>query len=202
MGKTVSLAVCLAVLLATMVSVAAAGTIVLKSGNAAIGSPDPCTTVYREDPISPVVQAIVVAPHPAWISPPTGAAWVSTSSSRTDIGGYYIYDTAFWLPSNVSEASMSLTWSGDDGAWVNLGGSWYLGTGESLRSLAFDNAGWLVPGENHLTFHVNNANIGSNPTGLCYSATVNYTVPEPNSILALLLGITGLASRMLRRRRA
>ncbi len=181
---------------------AIAETIELRSGNAPVGNPDPYTTVFREDPVTPITQAVVVPRNPVWTLPPSGAAWISTSPSSMDIGGYYIFQTTFYLPTNLSAASLSLTWSGDDGAWIDIGGAWWLGTGESLRTLVFNNANWLVPGENRLVFHVNNANIGPNPTALCYSATINYSlnsVPEPSGLLSLS-SVLGIAALLWRRR--
>lgn len=188
------------VLLLTGPTAALADTIVLKSGNAAIGSPDPFVTVRRLNPTAPPQQAIVVSPYTGWAQPPSGSKWVSTTSSRNDIGGWYYYQTTFFLPSDFANPSMTITWAGDDGAWINLNGVARL-AGGSLQTLTFSDANWLVSGENNLTFEVQNANIGSNPTGLCYSATINYTVPEPSSLLALIVGMTGMATGIFRQRR-
>jgi len=198
MKKVLTLAAAIA-LLVTMISVAAAETIVMKSGNAASGSQDPLITVRRLSLAAEPQQAIVASSRDAlWTHPPVGCTWVSTTTSTQDIPGWYYYHTSFSLPSGFTNPSLTISWSGDDCAYLTLNAT-DLGYRDfwAVRTVTLNDPSAFATGVNALDFAVANKDTGwpTSATGLCYYATVTYTsapVPEPSSILALAGGLLGL----------
>lgn len=175
--------------------VANANTIVLKSGNATIGSTDPLVTVRGApdlggpgDPGVSLRQATVVD-YNAWAVPPNDSKWLSISSDTFSLPGWHQFTIHFALPNDFTEASILTTCSGDNGVWVYLNNDWYVGQGGSyqeFRTFSFVDQPAFKTGDNILSFNVLNTGTDSNPVGVDFYAEVQYTpVPEPSSLLAL-----------------
>lgn len=191
-----------------------ADTITLKSGNAPVGQRDTLITVRGvsitlvpgDDPvlaanISPQ-NALVVATPSYWFTPPSGCQWVTPNSTA---GGGYVYEMTFQLPTVFYSPRMTMGIGNDDWAAMFLNGHKLTDWNESgfggLYTFTFDDPSRFAPGANLLQFFVGNG-VGT-PTGMLLNGSVEYqTVPEPSSIATILLGITGIASGIVRRKRA
>ena len=151
----------------------------------------------------PVSPAIVAAPNPSWLSPPTGSAWIGpTSGTTTDPVGTYSYTLTFDLAGlDATTASISGQWATDNTASIYLNG---VDTGlqkDSFRQLdPFEVSSGFVAGVNTLEFRVSNPDLsGLNPTGLLVAELSGTAVPEPSTATLTALGLAALANRRHRR---
>lgn len=209
----------LAVVLSMASVTASANTITLISGNAPIGQLDTNIRVRGAAVIVEGVaraaaagvslqQACVVAPCYAWYAAPDGSNWVSCSSNGAAVGptGGYIYTISFELPQAYTLPVLSMQASSDNGGNVILNGSLIPSngpngcTGHNWREVySYSDPTGFHSGENTLEFWVYNS---EGPTGLAFSATVDFSpVPEPSTALALLCGLGGFVPMLWRRRR-
>lgn len=208
MRKGNKIAVFAAAICIVLAASANADSIVLKSGNAPIGQLDPQITVRGADvvvngvgrssaPGIPMQQALVISPCYAWYPAPDGSNWIGCNWDTFGPAGGYIYQTSFVLPQGLSGPHMNILASSDNGGNIYLNGSLLSSigpngcTGHNWReTYIIDDPSLFHSGTNTLEFWVYNS---EGPTGLAFSAVVDYTpVPEPSSIFALLLGITGV----------
>ncbi len=217
----VSALVLLVVLLAFCTSVTVvAETIVLRSGNAPVGQRDPLVTVRgsavtvggEQHPAAmgvPEQQALVVNRFYMWVDAPVGSKWLSCAENTFGPPGGYIYQLSFTLPRNFATPRLSLQATSDNGGEVVfngrlLTGNPHTGTGHLwMEEYLYSNPTGFHAGENALEFHVINGSDSpppTNPTGIAFSATIDYTtLPEPSGLLALASGLGSLGLRWRRR---
>ena len=111
-------------------------------------------------------------PIPPWIGDNASSAWIGTGNASAP--GTYYYRTTFDLTGmNPATATLSGQWSTDDsGSDILINGT---STGASSGGFSsftpFQISSGFVPGINTLTFVVNNANVGANPSGLRVEVT-------------------------------
>jgi len=168
-----------------------ADTVLLKSGAAPVGQPDPSVVVYGATPLQ---QAVVInRAHPWWADPIPGTNWVSLSTGAIGLDhSYYYWETTFSLPDRYANPTVTASYQCDDGG-INLmlnGIAWGGGAGfypGDARTYSTSQADMFHPGINSLTFVVYNDTAW---TGVDFSALVSYdTVPEPCAVGVLLTGL-------------
>lgn len=163
---------------------ALANTIVLKSGNAAIGHNDPNITVYGDN--QSLEQAWVVGQvSGAWGTALPGTQWISPASNGSSPGGDFWWEIDFALPQAVSNLSLSVSWMSDNtGYSVLLNGNEILSpAGMTTPSTYVINDPTLfLPGNNSLIFY-NNENQGSHG-GIDFLANVSYG-PTPSTLAGI-----------------
>ena len=179
-------------LLFCVLASASAETIVLKSGNAAIGERDPLITVVGKEvtiagqeasaAVQPLEQALVVSALDAtWATPAPGSCWVGVSQNAACNQGGYEYSTPIDLPLFYADPSFEITVTADNYYAVYLNGVLVgqqatagLFTELFTHSITSDSA--FRPGRNDLIIQViNRTDQPPTPTGLTFSATVTYT---------------------------
>jgi len=210
MRRLILPAVCFTLLLATMISIASAETIVLKSGNAAYGQLDPLITVrgaevtiagsYAYAAAQPYQQALVVGRlDVSWCNPPAGSEWIGVTTNWACPRGGYQYDMSFDMPAAFSNASLSLSITSDNffAFYLNgnlIGAKAELGIFKSLYAYQSTDQSFWVPGANHIRIDaINRIDDVDTPTGIAFLSQIEYSpVPEPSSILVLVCGMGGL----------
>ena len=181
-------------LLFCVLASASAETVVLKSGNAAIGQRDPLITVVGKEVVigpgpftafaadQPLEQALVIAPlNAGWTSPPEGASWIGVSSDPACNRGGYEYKASFELPQGFDSASFTIAVTADDAFAVYLNDV-LVGahTGPEFHTTLHDfstsDPAAFRPGQNDLRILVINAvDIPTKtPTGVTFLGTVSY----------------------------
>lgn len=134
-------------------------------------------THYRLVAPSPVTGTPIVAtkvggfPIPPWVDDNTISAWITPATGTVSPAGDYIYETTFDLTGmDVSTASLAGRWATDDtGTDILLNGT---STGVtsggfgSFTPFQIPSGSGFIAGPNTLTFRVNNAGTGTNPSGL------------------------------------
>jgi hypothetical protein len=140
---------------------------------------------------------VVVASQGTGIYTIPGTAIVNSNPSAyySGLSGYY--QTSFVLPSGFSSITLNVQAVGDDGGYVYLNGVclgafWW--NGSTAYSFSVSDSSLFHTGTNLLTFAVSNC--GGGPTGLSYSAVVNYdvsAVPLPASLFLFAPGLVSLA---------
>jgi hypothetical protein len=156
------------------------------------------------DMSGPAGPARVIAPHPVWISAPTGSAWMGPASGDADSPvGDYTYSIMFDMTGlDIATAMISAQVSSDNATRVLLNDNLVsFDNGErgylTLTDLLIDDG--FTNGLNTLAFVVaNEPYSGINPTGLLIANLVGSAmalphVPEPATAALLALGLTGLA---------
>jgi len=199
--KLTVLVASLSLLFAQMVS---AETIVLKSGNAPIGSIDPLVTVRGAPelgdgkiPNVPLRQARVITDggNP-WVAPIAGTQWLTASrgvgtwasplggiyrtGDNDELGGWFVYEIHFSLPDRFVKPFIRVTSTADDWGTIYLNDNWCLGFSHVFDGFSqneTDDPSLFRIGDNKLSFCVNNYDFGkniTNPTGLDFYAEVTY----------------------------
>ena len=174
------------------------------------GTPDGNYTMLSSPLVYPAVTVNdtvwPIAPNGPWLINNPGSRWIGPDASSNGAGGNYVYRTTFTVPANaiLSTVNVSGLWATDDqGIDVVING---ISTGQTDFGMSafapFTITSGFVFGLNTLDFHVVNANIGTNPTGLRVDRVLGtYRVPEPLSGGLILLGWS-LSTLMLRRSRS
>jgi hypothetical protein len=152
-----------------------------------ISSPSGATAVTVNDPGYPIG---------TWFPNSTTSRWIGPAGNSFDVGGTYIYRTTFFLPANAIASSVNISglWGVDDvlkDVLINGNSTGPITPFYTPLSPFTLPTGFYIPGAvNNLDFVVNNANIGSNPTGLRIEGIKGtFQVPEPATAL---LAVTGL----------
>jgi hypothetical protein len=160
----------------------------LRSGNNAIGGPDPLVWVQGSavplfgviDSGLPLQQAFVVDRLPTW-GFVEGASWVSPTRLAGGFPEGYEYFTLFALPPGFRSARLDVVWRGDDGAELALNGfrlptPWgHFSPSVPPGEFHGEVLPYLVPGMNRLQFFTSNARLGFNPTGISFFARLTLT---------------------------
>lgn len=145
-------------------------------------------------------------PIPPWIANDAGSAWITPTQDDDANAPAGIYDYSIFFDLTAGEASifrLEGEWATDNpGLDIFINGT---ATGNAnpggfggLAPFTIDSG--FVAGTNQLTFRVENAPPGTNPTGLRVGILFA-GVPEPSTIGLALLGCAGLAFWALRRGR-
>lgn len=157
----------------------------------------------------PVSIAYVVPPtyNPslgwAWLAAPAGSAWIgpnsTTSTTSPDPVGIYHYNLQFDLTGfDAPHVQISGSWMTDNTADLFLNGSY---TGFSKDAFGYNHLDYFtlssgfLPGQNTLEFRVLNEDVGPNPTGLAVAGLTAVLVPEPSTLVFVLLGLSSLFLR-------
>ena len=129
-----------------------------------------------------------------WVANNPGSRWIGPDISSNGLGGNYVYRTTFTLPANAELTTVLVKgcWATDDpGIDIEING---ISTGQLSGGMAVlvpfaINSGFVI-GTNTLDFHVVNAPIGTNPTGLRVDCMVGtYQIPEPTSACITCAGL-------------
>ena len=152
--------------------------------------------------------AKAIAPHSAWVTPPTDARWIApTSSSTNDQVGWYIFETTFNLVDTIGVV-VSGKWATDNSGEIWLNGSntgivrahGVAGNFKNLVDFEITSDDFIV-GDNTLEFKIYNGGVlpdinYGGPMGLL--VTDMQVVPVPS---AVLLGILGLSAAGIKLRK-
>ena len=148
------------------------------------------------------IQAVSSAfgyPIPPWLGDNLLSRWIGPlAPDMYGPAGSYTYRTTFTLAaSEVSSASITGQWAGDDGGGsggIDLNGGSVAGPVTSFGAwTAFSINSGFVAGVNQLDFTFVNAHAVSNPTGLRVEMTGTLrAVPEPGSVALVALALLGL----------
>ncbi len=163
----------------------------------------PGTATAVNDPGSPIF------PNGPWVANTLGAngsRWIAPAANSLAIGANYSYQTQFTLPANaiLSTAMINGLWATDDFSMdIYLNGTLNPNVSAGFTSLVpfMVTSGFQV-GLNNLEFRLTNAFPGQlNPTGLRVERIAGkYQVPEPGSIVILVIAAIGASITILRTR--
>ncbi len=148
----------------------------------------------------------LITPHPRWVSPPEGSAWIGPSASANQDAedGYYTYTLKFDLSEfDPNTVLIQGDWASDNTGEIFLNGKY---TGLSNSATTYQSLSHFIinsgfkEGENTLEFKVNNESGPSyNPSGLLVAnlqaTIVPSSVPLPGAIWLLgsaFVGIIGM----------
>jgi len=204
-----------------------AETVILQSGNGAVGGTDSQITMLLGPADTPFSTAFtpadfaaaqsgpaasIIANHPAWIatlpSNPS-ARWISTAPTGATEGGTALYAIDFTLAQPAASATLDLRFAVDNslggapnqGVYINgtaiSGDSSGAGFTSELTITRSDIAPLLVAGTN--TLYINSADQGG-PGGFIFSATLE-TVPIPEPGTLALAGFGAMVLILCARRR-
>lgn len=180
------------------------------------GTPDPHYTLTGPPGINPTAIDVLVNPSPSvfpagsppgpWLAPNGISQWIGPLADFDQSGAYPflggVYDYVLSVTANAGD-TLKGRWASDNIAEILLEAT---STGNSIAGFdATDFQFWhpftitgLAEGANNLHFKV--TNFGETVTGLRVEFSGSTSVPEPSTILLMLMGFTALLGTQVRRR--
>lgn len=181
--RTLRLAICTCAALAMGASSASAQSIVVKSGDGPLNTPDPNVQVLAGSTSTP---AFIITPDSDYAPAIATSRWIGQSTWPAAYQSVR-YTTTFALPANAISPTLTVRVHADNRAALFLNGH-PIGTqpgdcpSDNFRGApeVFTSTTWLMPGANTLAFDVTNC---EGPAGLDFYATIDYQQPPVDAAL-------------------